>query len=86
VTQSFGDILGPEPDGSYIVTLGVDTMGGELPLTYTLTWSDGYTQTGNGTFQRDFPGYPNSLQGTVSVVSTDGQHASVSVTAPFTPG
>ena len=86
VSQDLGEIIGPEPDGSYDVIVGLDINGGTSPYGATLTWSDGTVQSGSGTFERDWPGYPTSLEGQVSVTSADNQTAHCSITVPYVSG
>ncbi len=82
IQPAFARILN-EPDGSTIVLLGASAFGGEAPYTFTATWPDGGKQTSSGgTFQRTFPaGIVPLTSAIIEVQSSDGQSASVNVTA-----
>ncbi len=78
----------PEPDNVTQVVVGVSASGGNLNYSYAATWGDGFVQRGTlGLFVRVFQAnqtIPSAVG--VSVESTDGQTASLSVPISDFPG
>ena len=70
-----------EPDGSTVVSFGINAAGGSQPYNFTARWGDDFTQSvDTGVFLRTFAqsgSIPSSAL--VSVASSDGQVASIEV-------
>jgi hypothetical protein len=72
-----------EPDGTVIVTVGVEETGGELPYKYVVVWADGLVQNNTlGVFSRSFLNHPIPSSANITIISFDGQTVTVTAQIP----
>ena len=77
-----------EPDGSTVVSFGMNAAGGSPPYNFTARWGDNFTQSVvTGVFLRTFAQSGNLPSSAfVSVASSDGQVASMEVSISNSTG